>query len=518
MFTRLTMVGTVSSGDTAGLVDLCVDPRDHNVVYLAQTLDHRILRADISTGAVTTYAGGGVDGETAGYLDGAAATALFNEPYSIIMADGTNAAAPIGTMFIADINNGCIRKITPNGATVSTLVGVSAGSPPSDPTIQGNYLFYSPHSTVSFASAYINTPQCIRFDSNGDIIVGEVTISTVRRISLVAQTVTWIATPDFNFGRGWIWFDVNATASCGPLNDIVMTKSITLSGTAAVRIQPDGTVIDPFLHQGGGGIFDEGTHNIIQNPAPGYTWAIAIHRYQAKMITSGFQIYSTNEIRAKLAGDPPEPTLAEYNLYKLGHDIYYNGTPLCFPFNSRPTFAAINGFWGSGHLGSSVAPTFDDLVALYPTDGSFITADAGAVRSAGTKMVWLGHARREIAGNDLRAVASSSAALPPPGAIRHTTPGPLNPDSRSRPLAALSARQFYQHRGRGPPTSRRWHGGRGSAYGRGRYNVWSPFETGFGTSHDVTITGLPASSPTHYSVLVKDVAGNSGYAPDATIS
>jgi len=33
----------------------------------------------------------------------------------------------------------------------------------------------------------------------------------------------------------------------------------------------------------------------------------------------------------------------------------------------------------------------------------------------------------------------------------------------------------------------------------------------------VTITGLSIATPTHFSVLSKDLAGNSAYAPDATI-
>ena len=60
----------------------------------------------------------------------------------------------------------------------------------------------------------------------------------------------------------------------------------------------------------------------------------------------------------------------------------------------------------------------------------------------------------------------------------------------------------------------------GSPYSAGKlapYNVWSPIESGYTTSHDVVATGLPTSLPTHYVVLSKDVAGNSATTSDATI-
>jgi hypothetical protein len=132
--------------------------------------------------------------------------------------------------------------------------------------------------------------------------------------------------------------------------------------------------------------------------------------------------------------------------------------------------------------------------------------------------------RREITGNDLRAVCFFVRRTAASGCYPTVaTPGPLNPDSTVATISSVVATRLSSTSIRVTWTTDKPTIGMavaGSAYGQGTntpYNVWSPFETGFGTSHDVTITGLPASSPTHYSVLVKDVAGNSGYAPDATI-
>jgi hypothetical protein len=55
------------------------------------------------------------------------------------------------------------------------------------------------------------------------------------------------------------------------------------------------------------------------------------------------------------------------------------------------------------------------------------------------------------------------------------------------------------------------------------YNIWSPLETTYGTTHTVTIAGLPdvaisGNGPTHYAVVCKDKAGNWARSPDVVIS
>ena len=49
------------------------------------------------------------------------------------------------------------------------------------------------------------------------------------------------------------------------------------------------------------------------------------------------------------------------------------------------------------------------------------------------------------------------------------------------------------------------------------YNVFSDIESGFGTSHTMTVTGLSTATPTHFSVVAKDSAGNCVHSPDATV-
>jgi hypothetical protein len=52
-----------------------------------------------------------------------------------------------------------------------------------------------------------------------------------------------------------------------------------------------------------------------------------------------------------------------------------------------------------------------------------------------------------------------------------------------------------------------------------RYNVSSPLEGAYGTSHSATLSGLPVNTlPTHWSILVKDESGNTSYLADQTIA
>ena len=87
----------------------------NGVLWAADRGNHRIRRIT-PDGAVTTAAGTGV----AGYLDGAASKAQFNEPCRI-------APAADGSIYIADCSNYRIRKLSADGLTVTTVSGSGNG-------------------------------------------------------------------------------------------------------------------------------------------------------------------------------------------------------------------------------------------------------------------------------------------------------------------------------------------------------------------------------------------------------
>ncbi len=79
------------------------------VVYIADTYNHKIKRADLSAKTVVTVAGTGKPG----HKDGAALEAEFREPSGIALLDGK--------IYVADTNNHQIRVYDPDASTVSTL-------------------------------------------------------------------------------------------------------------------------------------------------------------------------------------------------------------------------------------------------------------------------------------------------------------------------------------------------------------------------------------------------------------
>lgn len=141
-----------SSGysDTAGFVrfnapqDLALDASGN--VYVADTGNHKI-RKITSAGVVSTLAGA-----AAGFADGIGTTAQFNTPSGV----ATDAS---GNIFVADLLNAKIRKITPAGVvtTFSTqvLTGITRLVVDSS-----NHVYYSNSSTS-------NGHQVYRIDASG---------------------------------------------------------------------------------------------------------------------------------------------------------------------------------------------------------------------------------------------------------------------------------------------------------------------------------------------------------------
>ena len=87
----------------------------NGTVYVADSNNFRIRAINPTTRVVTTLAG-----STQGSADGTGTTAQFNLPYGV-------AVAPGGTVYVADTSNSRIRAINPTTGQVTTLAGSSAG-------------------------------------------------------------------------------------------------------------------------------------------------------------------------------------------------------------------------------------------------------------------------------------------------------------------------------------------------------------------------------------------------------
>ena len=89
---------------------------DGTNLYVADTDNHMIRKIVISTGVVTTIAGGGTGSQ--GSSNGTGTSASFFYPYGIT-TDGTN-------LYVADLQNHLIRKIVISTRVVTTITGTGS--------------------------------------------------------------------------------------------------------------------------------------------------------------------------------------------------------------------------------------------------------------------------------------------------------------------------------------------------------------------------------------------------------
>ncbi len=534
------------------LNDLCIDPRDHKVVYLAKVVDHCILKVDLNFDPPHCSRYAGTFG-IAGYQNGPALTAKFNGVYSIIMCDGSVPGYPVGTMIVADKYNCALRKISPDGVTVATLCGNQVGKPDIGGTGGGGPLLdsslsdqWSPDGSVGFTpgndttGAYINTPFCIRFASNNPtqkrIVLLEGLPATFRVIDLTANTVTRIPNtkgivnwhPNGVGGMpytGWQWFDIDTVGVLGPVDDIVFCTGV---GNVAPywRVSIDGSYVNVWCGDGVGYLPEGwiGGGGIVAAPLPVYSWVCCFSKTRSHFLSGGFRYFGLYAARPSIASDPPSDLDTLAPIFNQAMPMWRSiGTSMCFPLGVRPSFESLYGEYGNGLLGSSVVPNFDDLQALYPTDGSF----ADEICAPGTlgRFIQDGAGgtvpRPEMTGNDLRAICYYIRRLSLAGSYPVTAiPGPINYDSTPPLIGNVAAIRLSSTSLRVTwKTDKRTIGLAVAGSPRqSPYNLWSPIEAQFGVDHDCTITGLPADvTPIHFSVVSKDVAGNAVYAPDATV-
>lgn len=477
--------------------DLAVDPNNHAHIFIADMNNHRIALVDLSQSppVISTYAG--VTGKS-GYRNGRAATSLFNQPSSI-------AIAPDDTIYVADAENDAIRKIDPSG-NVTTLAGLGPALEPTTDVVAATPLTYAPRSAVPFASAYINYPNALRFDSRGNLVLAETVSEAIRYIDLSALTVTTIAQFS-NIGSTYgeqVWLDVDRNGNIGNRDDIIASMvagqvnglyRIPISGTTAIPL--------PTLTTEGTYPLYSGPTNRSRMPWTSGPWSIAIDDQEGRLVVSGVQSSGIVSMRLPQSTDPAfQLNLADY---AAGRSIWLTGTVPNFPFGSRPSFAAVHGYEGHSALGNVL--NFDDLVSM--TDAQLSTyLQAGAEGSV---------PRPELTGNDLRNVIYYIRRTAAGGEL--TTPGPNSTDKTAPVISAVAA---IQNGPTGATVS--WTTSKAAlgfvAWGTtsGTYFGWSPLESGYSTQHRVSAPNLPAGQQLYFVVLSKDQAGNQSVSPEQSLT
>ena len=133
-----------------------------NFLYVTDTGNNTIRKIDLTSNTVTTIAGNA--GAYAGFAEGAGSVARFSFPYGLTVdSAGAN-------LYVADQDNGAIRKVALSTNSVSTLN--SSVSKPTGVVMSGNKLIVSDSGTVGIG-LYANTVSQIDITGGqADILAG----------------------------------------------------------------------------------------------------------------------------------------------------------------------------------------------------------------------------------------------------------------------------------------------------------------------------------------------------------
>ncbi len=171
-------------------------------LYIADTNNGRIRKVDTS-GNITTVAGNGVCCGSSG--DGGAPTsAQLNGPQGI-------AIDASGNLYISETNGSRVRKIS--GGTIATYAGTGAPG-------------YSGDGSAA-ASAQLNSPMGLAFDSSGNLYIADSNNSRVRKVSAGGTTIATVA------GNG---------VCCGSSGDGGAATSAQLNGPQGVAVDSIGNL------------------------------------------------------------------------------------------------------------------------------------------------------------------------------------------------------------------------------------------------------------------------------------
>ena len=133
-------------------------------MYIGDELNHRVRKVTVSTGIITTIAGTGTSGYSG---DGGTATsATLNGPGGLALdSTGTlqllfivfclDSLNSLGNVYIADIDNFCIRKVTVSTGIITSIAGTGAGG------------YFGDNGQAT--SALLIKPNAVTLDEQGDV-------------------------------------------------------------------------------------------------------------------------------------------------------------------------------------------------------------------------------------------------------------------------------------------------------------------------------------------------------------
>jgi hypothetical protein len=147
-------------------------------IYIADLINQRIRKVTASTGIITTVAGGAskvCTAHTDSMGDGCPATeATLNYPYSV-------AVDAAGDIYIADLSNERIRKVTASTGIITTVAGGGTPCAGKKDSVGDGCLA---------TDATLSDPWAVALDYNGNIYIADANNSRIRVVNTGASATT----------------------------------------------------------------------------------------------------------------------------------------------------------------------------------------------------------------------------------------------------------------------------------------------------------------------------------------
>ena len=316
-------------------------------IYVADT-SNSLIRKISPAGLVSTLAGGAASG----YGDGTGTAAQFSFPHDV-------AVDPAGNVYVADTNNGEIRRITP-AAVVTTLAG--GGSLGAD--------------GAGYNAGFSN-PSGVALDTAGTVYVADTGDDTIRSgVAVIAPTFTLKASPaacTVASGRSAV-FNAIATGSPAPTYQWTLNSSTAIPGATVTN--------DPILVITGATSADNGTITCTASSTAGSVASSVASSASLSVVAAANPGYLTNLSGRGLVGSGPANALyggfgisgtgTKQLLIRgmgpsIGPGLYFyiadalQDTQLTL-YNSLQAVLAQNSPWG----GTPALMTADSLTGAYP--------------------------------------------------------------------------------------------------------------------------------------------------------
>ncbi len=145
--------------------------KDGNL-FIADARNHRIRRVDAKSGIITTVAGQGIRG--LGGDNGPALSALLSYPTSVTVDDE-------GNLYIADSENGGIRRVDGKTKIISSVVGEGTPGAKTDPS-----------GTPTIRGLFV-APVGLTYDGKGSLYVADSFLNRVKKVEVATRKVTIVA-------------------------------------------------------------------------------------------------------------------------------------------------------------------------------------------------------------------------------------------------------------------------------------------------------------------------------------